>query len=323
MLSLVLFALQDPAPDASRMQLHALVQSVRRHGDHEWELGTQKERPPPVLAEDELRERLRVGAVLELADWRTILLEKGYLQHRERWPKQEPFAIGLHVPRYCTGITLELVPQTAGWSKVRASTSDGLGACMGASPGGYEVLGALFWTDREAVFDLRVTRALPPTRAQPGPSSRTDLLGSIRIPVVPVATLEEAVPRVSDPELEAEIQRLLREGLSVVAARTTELPGDASVQLRLAAHPPGVLLALRCRALQSGREIVSVAESLGTHGIARALLELPAHAVRSKEDARSWTLELQGENRFVLHDWDATSWWAGTIEVPLADSIPR
>lgn len=322
MLTLLLLALQDPAPDVSQLELHALVGLLRRHGDHEWELSAQKERPLPVLAEDELRERLRLGAVLDLGDWQTILLEKGYLQHRERWPKGEPFAIGLHVPWCCTGITLELAPHTAGWSKVRASASDGLGSCMGGSPGGYEVLGALFWTDREAVFDLRVTRGLPLTHPPPpGPRSRTDLLGSIRIPVQAVPTLEQAVPRVSDPELEAEIRRLLRRGLSAVDAHATELPCDAQVRLRLAAHPPGVLLSLRCRALESGREVVSFQTSLGTRDTSRVLLDLPAHAVHSKENARDWTLALQGDNRFVLREWDATSYWAGELEIPLRDLI--
>ncbi|MBK7644180.1 MAG: hypothetical protein IPJ19_14225 [Planctomycetes bacterium] len=322
-LLLVQAPVQAPELDLSKANVHELVKVLRHFGDHTWELGREKEPPLGVRAENELRERIRKGAVLDLADWQTILLEKGYLQHRERWPKEEPFAIGLHVPPICAGLSIELAPHTLGWSKARAIDLGG-GACMGGGDGGDQVLGALFWTDREVVFDLSVTMLVPGGDRDPrAEGAQTEHLGSIRIPVQAVKTLEEAVPRVVDRELDSRIQRLIAAGVCVVLEREPGMPAHAFARLGLESHPAGVLLALKCVAFEHGQARGSAERSLGASQKAAYLLDLPESVVQSKQSAREWTLKFTGSNAKALRTWYATQYWSGEFEVPLADLIRR
>jgi hypothetical protein len=320
---LVCLLSQTPDPDVRQLSVHELVREIPRFGDHSWDLSREKERPLSVRAQDELRERIRQGAVLDLADWQTILLEKGFLQHRELWPKSEPFAVGLHVPPLDVGIAIRLAPRTLGWLAVTASAGRS-GGCMGGGGPEWQPLGTLFYSDREALFDLEVTTPLWwRTDARGERPVRNDRLGPIRISVQAVRHLEDAVPRVFDRDLDNGIRQLLAGSLCVVVESDRGKPASACVRIGLAEHPQGVLLALELSAFEGGRVHGSAELSLGTTRLAapESVLEVPAAAVLSKEAARKWTLRITGSDAQSLREWDATQYWGGQIEIPLADLI--
>ncbi len=52
-----------------------------------------------------------------------------------------------------------------------------------------------------------------------------------------------------------------------------------------------------------------------------ALHHLPRAVARGEQPARGWSVRVRGTSKNVLRDWDATQYWAGVVEVPLADLI--
>ncbi len=66
-------------------------------------------------------------------------------------------------------------------------------------------------------------------------------------------------------------------------------------------------LLLRGGAQESGCELVGIGPEI----------------LKDKDRLRGWYLELHGTFEGALREWDATQYWAGEIEVPLADLIRR
>jgi hypothetical protein len=325
MLALLAFlALQASAQDVSKLSVHELVKDLPRFGDHSFDLSREKDPPLSIRAQNELRERMRNGAILDLADWKTILLEKGYLCWRERWPKDEPFAIGLHVPPLWESLSIELTPRLAGWQKAGATDLHGLCGFAQVDTD-YQELGRLSGTDRKVEFGLVVSVPLwGKNDATGATTTRVDRLGSITIPLTPVSGIDDAVPPLADRALRERIGMRIASRLELWECAAAFTPPSVTVAGKRTAVAAAIALNLDGEIRHKGQLIESFSCGLRRDSPHLCdLTKLPVAVVRGTESALGWSLVLKGSPKGVLRDWEATQYWAGEIEVPLADLIRR
>jgi hypothetical protein len=274
----------------------------------------------PVLAE--LRRRIAKGKPLDLECWRTILIDKGFLRWRRDWPLYEPFAVSLHLPAIEDGLRVCLVPRVRDWKPARAShweTMCGLGTDSLWQAEDYQVLGRLGLDVREISFDL-----LPVFDSGSWDRGRTALVqgvGPIRIEVRPALRTEGILHRRRSSPPAQEIVRALHVELDARA--------ESGKQVRLVAHAPTWPDWLACSlevTLIGGYPPPPTANLWLRSGRADpscTLVGLSTEDVRDQRFVRCWKVHLQGTFDGALRDWDATQYWAGAIDVPLADLIRR
>lgn len=306
--------------DLSRLALHELVARVPRAGEPDWETDPSTGRLGLVPVLTELRRRIAAGTALELDDWRTLLIDKGYLRWRAKWPISEPFAVSLHLPAIEQGLRVELVPRVPGWKSARAAHWEMM---CGLSEQGrrhdqeYQVLGPLALDVQTIEFDLAPVLLTGDAKARRTALGRT--LGPIRIAVQPVATLDEALER-RDDELSA---HELRSALAL----ESRSEGEGAGRVWLKAKTGWRSLAATVEAhLECGpRKYASARFGLNDAGTDPAvrLDGISAEMLLGRRSPDGWTLHLRGVPEGVLRDWDATSYWVGAIEIPLADLIRR
>ena len=318
---LLVLAAQGPGQDLSQLELHALVQLLPRHDEPDWETDPADGRIRLVPVVAEVRRRIEAGTSLDLECWRTILIDKGYLRWRAQWPVSEPFAVCLHLPALEQGLSVALVPRVTGWTRPQASHWElmcGLEARARWDREEYQVLGPLAADRRTIEFDL-----VPEYRDFLWKRGRTALpssVGPIRIQVEPVASIDEVLTRRTDELPGRELLRSLRLEIQ------PESSGPGRVYLRTKSSWPRTLAArVDVRLVQGTRKHPPTSlwlnESMDSPA---AILDgLPVDVAKGKRSAEGWTLRLQGTPRGVLRDWDATSYWAGSVEVLVADLIGR
>ena len=323
----LLFVLAPSVPDLTHAGLHELVGLLPRYGEQEWSSPEKPDDALSVRALRELRSRLEKGAVLDLTDWKTILLQKDYLHWRARWPASEPFAVRLHLPMLYQGLVLELRPRLPGWHMARAAHWEmmcGLGEQIRYDEERYQELGLLPRDLREVVFDLTVRTPLwGRGNASGGTVQRTDRPGSIAIEVEAVPSQSELLPRLADAALAEQTGKQLAAGMYLQTA--SDSSGSTYVLLGgvLEPVPVGTAVCVEGVLCQEGRALERLSFELRrdrTRFYCRCR-RLPLQAATNESTARGWSLKLHGIAAGALHDWDATQYWAGEIEVPLVDLI--
>lgn len=328
LLAWILLGSVDAAQELSRLTVHELVCRIPRLRDDPGLLDDPAAQAAAQRGLAELRQRLERGAALELRDWKTILFEKGYLRWRERWPVDEPFALALHAPRIGSGLRVRLVPRAHAWRS--ASATDHPPLCGFAESAewdqeDFQELGQLERLDREIEFELRVL--LPSLEAPFGGCMETHpetCLGTIAIPVEPVARLEEVLPCMADRELEARIGRAIASGMRVCVGDVPLRGPWIGLAGAIDGIPGTVALHVEGAVRHDGRTVQVLSFDLEPCSAPHVRLRaLPLEVARGGGDARAWTLGLHGTSYGVLRRWDATSYWAGVIEVPLAQWIRR
>ena len=312
-------ALQDPgatqAKDLSRLELHELVAQIPRSGEPETEQVPRSGDPfqldyVPTLRE--LRRRIASGTTLDLACWQTILIDKGYLRWRRKWPASIPFSIELRLPPIQDSFALELVAELPHSAPMRCT----LGApmcCFDARP--EPRLGRL--TPGHQTVQLQVRPYYASGSASAVATQRVLTVGTLSIEVESVERVEDAIEGAADPAL----GRVLANALRVEDFPTT--PCLVASELD---WPAGLTGSIDVEVLHGGK-LVDAVEWFGARGSARqrvlSLGHLPHGLAAGIETCRGWTLRLRGTSKRVLRDWNATQYWAGEIVVPLADLIRR
>jgi hypothetical protein len=245
----------------------------------------------------------------ELERWRTILIDQGALRWRERWPIARPFAVSIHLPLLQDGLTIELRPRSPGWKQARGTCQRPFNGCM-AFPGDnsedYQELGQLAPDQREVILRLRVWY---PTRGWQD-------VGTIRIDVLPVNSVDEVLQPVTNPLWGARLAR----SLSVTDANLSACLFVGELE-----WPRCLGCALDVSLMHQGRTVDAGQLWLRgdpVNGV-MALEGLLRSIARGADSARGWSLRLQGTSKRLLRTWDATQYWAGEIEVPLANLIRR
>jgi len=314
LLALLLIQAPQKAPerDVSKFSVHELVKELPPFGDHAWDLSREKEPLLSVRAQTELRERIHKGAVLDQADWQVILLDKGYLQWRTRWPKGKCFAVQLHLPDL--PVRLLLAPAIADGKP--ADSSFGSSSCpIGDSlewGSGYQELGWLAAGQKVVQFDVRPYYA---TGSAAGLATQRVLsVGAIAIDVEQVASIDDVLVPVTDPGIGSRLTKKLSVRLPQrepwLFFGEIDWPADIACSLE-------VTLLEKGRAVEARRFV-----RRGPHE-ALPLAHLPAAIASGLEPATGWTLRLRGTSKGALVNWNATQYWSGEIELPLADLIRR
>jgi hypothetical protein len=266
---------------------------------------------PPVYAPAlvRLQKQIAAGIPLDVECWRTLLIDQGHLRWRRRWPIARPFAVCLHLPPLQEGLVIELCPRSPGWKSARGfspSWGGGCASCAGEPRESYQELGLLEPDQRELLFQLRVWY---PTRGWQD-------VGTIRIDVQPVLSVDEVLQPVTDPLWGA---RLVR-SLSVTDANLSACLFVGELE-----WPRSLGCALDVSLMHDGRTVYAGQLWLRgdpVNGVL-ALEGLPRSIARGADSARGWSLKLQGSSKRLLRSWSATQYWAGEIEIPLAKLIRR
>jgi hypothetical protein len=319
---LVALATQAPAQDLGSLTEHELVALLPRFGEPDTQLDPATGRDECVPALRELRQRIAKSKPLDLESWRTILIEKGFLRWRKDWPMTEPFAVSLHLPALEQGLSVRLVPRVRDWKAACAARGERT-ACMGPNDAwdaeDYQKLGPLEADMREIAFDL-----VPDARNRSWDRSATALvhgLGPITIEVRPTRHMDQVLHRRKSSPPGAEILRALHLDIDARA--------EFGRQVKLVAHAPTWPNWLACSLeltieRSPGYPPTTNLWLQGRRSDTSCVLDgVYLSAVRDPRSSSSQKLRVHGTFDGALRDWDATQYWAGEIEVPLADLIRR
>ena len=298
---------------------------------------------PQELAFFELSSRLRQGEHLSIEDWRFILVDRGWLHWRERWPQAEPFAVRMHrIPFFQVHFWLELVPRVKDWKSARWAPEPG---CTNTREyyewEDYQVLGRLTAPEMDIELDLF---EWPHPRS---PQADRTRLGTITIHVSAVKSREDCLPALKDKQLEAQIAERLRHAVQLGRNPAGEVGPGSPLVIDPGFHVPGVALGLAAFLREAGQPTVSTwcvaqgerygfAWEAGGSRVADCVRVDEAETVIEQMLMRAGkphpfehlrisgqTLVLRGSAEHALRDWDATQYWAGEVEIKLADLVPR
>ncbi len=305
--SALLFLSQTPAN--SGPGLHELVTRIPSFARCQSEDGLG---PADLRALQELTLRRRGGETIEFADWKQTLLERGWLRWRERWPKSEPFAIGLHLPQAFAS-RIELVPRVPGWRKAHADSPSwcGTGAWETFEAEDYQVLGLLPEAELDIVFDLVLVDGRSPDSQ----------LGQITLHVSAVANVEDCLPALRDHAREAEVGQRLAQAVRVIRELDGQQRASYEVTLDPAVRVPGLALGLLAILRRQGkaRECAWGIPLEPWQEFHWSSWDLPRSHYDRPIEIREHSLVLRGDARYALRDWDAREYWAGEVEVRLED----
>lgn len=277
----------------------------------------------------ELRRRHEAGERFDSDVWRVLLVDGGYLKWRKDALLTEPFHVELCAPPLGrNGFTVVLVPRVESWPAVRATNWELMCGMMDSRT--RKDLGQLLPLQREVRFDVHAGYASG--RAPDRSLLLPERVGDLTLEVRPRERLDEILTPFADFAVSRAIARELR--LSVGQNEH----GGARSQLFIVAPPWPRSLACDCEVelLRDGR-LVSVQSLLfdpsSSQRFASCVVEgLSPRVVRGDASSNGWTLRLRGApggarrnldvRNSVLRNWEATHYWAGSIELALND-VPR
>jgi hypothetical protein len=349
--ALLLLLLQDPKPSPvpaelaqpGREELAALSIRELAHlyprPDRQRALPSQTDTAPWNPYAFEMHQRLEHGEVLGGDEWRELLVGKGYVFLRPRWPAGVPLTMRVERPWILSegGIRMEPVPsfdERKELPRLATLHSDERGTMCGQG------IEDRLWRERHKVlgllprgkwqFDFRteVEQTIDDARGKriPGPRLWSGVFG---FDVEIVDDVDDAVP----PDRDERWTQVLRAGLRIVASRPPDERRLAWLELELdrASWPSGLQslfeVQLLCAGVPFGASRISDPDcpEPPEFRIRRSTLleQLPWSIANGNESPEGWSVRIRGVRGDVLYDWDVTRWWAGSFEVPLADLIRR
>jgi hypothetical protein len=310
-------------------------------------------------ASAELRRRLRAGVELSPEQWRRVLVDLGTLRWHARWPAGELFALSLRPPAWSDPFELVLLPERTdvplalarmGMVRDRFCGNAWHGAL---SRWDYQPLGRLppgpqplpLRLELRALRDKRIQElqrddwdvrdALDRARGGPGlltprPSldpEPVDVLvatSELVLDVTIVPTLDDALPPVSSPAVDAAVGTTLSlrfdadgawlhadaaapddprlAGLARVLA--VEVLEDAAVRARLTLRP-------------------TQEDFTGFGWLGGAVAALPPALAFDRIERARWTVRVRGSDDGILHSWGCDRRWTGEVVVSLDELLDR
>jgi hypothetical protein len=308
-------------PSLAKLTDRQLAARIPRRGEPQGSMDpvTKHWTLDPVLAE--LRRRVEAGNVLDVECWRTILTDRGYLRWREIWPTEVPFAVSFHVPALGQGLEVVLAPSEPGWLPASASHWEmmcGLGMdTMGWSEE-YQELGPLRSDATKITFLISIEMPLDRKSgaARPPPAR----IGTVAIDVRPVARLDEVLQRTED----ADMAKAIASSLRLEVARNAQHRNAAWLEAAFEA-PPHVACNLEVTLVRDGKPLPFSnlwLDPLRRRGSAE-VTGLEPQIVWGRKPTTGLSLRLRGTPANVLRNWDATHYWTGELEIPVADLVER
>jgi hypothetical protein len=274
----------------------------------------------------ELKRRQEARHRFDLEFFSTLLFEGGYLRWRPEWPLASLFAVSLRAPPLESGFGIELVPKHEGWASARAGHFVGrcsVGGSLQDHQEGYQELGWLSPEQRVVRFEVHVG-----VRTGPGTRMRPVCLGEIEVDVRPRANFDDVLSPRRDPGVDRELssRMLLQRTLHANDALSAELLVDAS--MFVGAISGSMRVELRCfeRLAESAAFHHSPSDGVPAHRLSGAsivLANVPRDVLLGREPAEGWSVRLRGTPHGALRHWTATGYWAGEVDVPLAELLSR
>ena len=304
-----------------------------------WNAESKEWRKDP--AAETLRRELGRSLCPSDDQWRRLLLEKGVIRFREKWPQDVPLAIGIRVPVWLRETQIKLTPASPNLSEAVAdSGSSGCGTCdaFGREREDYQELGTLPSGTHELEFRVTV-RASRAGLGFYGPENAGLLWrGDVTLGVEVVSGIEDVVPPVSDAGIDLALRRAIGVGFYQSARHVRPMPYivvDEDDDSRASLF--GVALVMEGALMKDGEIVETVPLDAGVYdedalewnsvdvvGMRLAhypLEKLPAGNRDAALDLEGWNVRVWGSREGVLGEWAADRWWNGSVVIPLDEAI--
>ncbi len=269
----------------------------------------------------ELKRRIEQGVERTEEHWKRVLLATGVLALRERWPASEPFAVSMRLPSWLGRVTLAPLDERLAVAQCGFPSWCGNSRSLQTQRWAYQPLGELPLGPHRLAFALTVEG---PRNAEEGDEFFFE--GEFEFPIEVVASLDEALPPLSGPELEREIGRALGIGFfGTDRLATLVLAPDAGLQdialvLELELLHEGVVLQTRRLRAEVWKQSLGPA---GAHRDSVAFPAVPDLLSRDPGARRGWSLRVRSTDDGVLTQWRARRRWVGAFELPLETLFTR
>jgi len=335
-----------PAPDSQDLRgisLDALIQRLPRVGSEcQWDSVKRERLCDP--ATEEIQRRLIAGTRPTDTQWRDALIGSGSVRIRSKWPEAVPFAISMRMPAWLPACEIRLQPRNPGLKAAKAGllyhSTCGTYSGWVYQDALYQELGTLPLGRHRLEFDVVVEAGDGSSFLVKMPELPKGVIweGSMTFDIEIVATMDDAVLPSKGEEVDAGV----RESLGIAFANWGE-EGKRTALLvldpDLSASPNlvGVALSLRIEVLNHGIPVEtmqlfandydqlalgnSVSKASQKAIAFRTSEKIPADLEMSESAHASWTLRVTGTTEDVLAGWDATRYWAGTLEIPIDEAI--
>jgi hypothetical protein len=338
-----------PWPEEMLLGIDELIERLPCVGE-EWlpeSFGSTAWKMRPAAAE--MQRRLEQGKTLTEQQWRRALTRTGALRLRERWPADHPFAVSMREPAWLGVMQIRFVPRREGLrpaevGELLQSTCGTYGMSM-YQAWLYQELGSLPVGRQRLVFEVTIERGVEsellgrmsdPPRHAPPPGILWRGLMTFETEIV--ATVDEAIPPRSSPELDAAVRGSMSLAFDDWAnGRTAILVLDPDVAN--GSHLAKLGLSLQIDVLRRGEKVGELkllanvydplAGSNSVHGgrnqpIAFCAPDcIPAALEDDAEELEAWSLRVRGTSDHVWLLWEAEARWGGELEVTLADLVRR
>jgi len=335
-----------PAPDPldlRNISLDALIQRLPRVGSEcQWDRVKRERLCDP--ATEEIQRRLIAGTRPTDTQWRDAMIGTGSIRIRSKWPKAVPFAISMRMPAWLSACEIRLQPRNPGLKAAKAGllyhSTCGTFSGWVYQDALYQELGTLPLGRHRLEVDAVVEAGNGSSLLMKMPERPRGVIweGSMTFDIEVVATVEEVVLPSNGEEVDARV----RESLGVAFANWGE-EGKRTALLvldpDLSASPSlvGVALSLKIEVLNHGIPVEEMqlfandydqlalgnsVSKASQKAIAFSTSEkIPADLETSESARASWTLRVTGTTEDVLAGWDATRYWAGSLEIPIDEAI--
>jgi hypothetical protein len=255
-----------------------------------------------------------------------------------------PFAVSMQTPAWLPTCEIRLRPRKSNLKQAKAgmlyNSSCGTFSTWVYQDALYQEIGKLSLGIQRIDFDAEVEAGDGTSFMTKAEGPPTGLLwqGPMSFNLDVVATLDEAVRPLKGEEIDAGVRESLGVAFSNWGAndeRTALLVLDPDT----ASNPSlaGVALSLKIEVLSHGAPVESLhlfasdydrlaLSNSVSKGDQKAIAfctteKVPAELEANQESRASWTLRLTGTSEHVQSAWDATGYWAGTLEVPIDEAI--
>lgn len=344
LLSAVVLAVHpvEPETDLRSLSTDAVIEGLPPAGT-EWRFDPAVGEGFEHLYSLEMRRRVVQGGLTD-EQWRTALLRTGAIRARATWPKDEPYAVSMTVPRWLDVSQVRLVPQMSGWRNAEAgevfSGPSGTVAMVRARDAKYQSLGKLPNRRSKIVFHVAVERGQSWFSRDSDPAPGMLWEGQFSLAVEPVDTVEQAIPAADSPALDKAVAASIGAGVRNWHINGRETPTFyVNIDPDTVAHPAlgATGLSLEVDVLRNGNGVETVklvaaaldplltSNSVGNgpqRFYASANLKgIPVDIAGDDASLREWTLRVRGTANHLLYLWDAQTHWRGEVTIPLGVAI--
>ena len=268
----------------------------------------------------EVGRRAREGRLSDRA-WTTLLMGEDLIHTRSRWPVDAPLMIWIRQPAWISPrrIVVEAIDPPLGTVQVPATgTRCGLAA---AGARRRLLLGSLPVGTKEITFRVSIEGMEDPETPHRFSSDETlsGWEGRLRVAVEAVSSIENCVPRVAGPELDAAI----RTGMSASLEPSSIFPDSwHQLTLEFARHSAfaGVGVSFGAEVLWKGQilerfPVITTAR--------RGSVPIPRRLATDPVEIALLEIRIRGTSDDILGAWEVDRWWDGELTIPLAELIER